>query len=283
MSLTRTVGRIPILGRAALLGYRAKVAASYVSPTIGAVVRWLFNSREVGNFTYRLSELNRLYLPAMLVQVTGARWDELGAYIDEIESDTALRAHVRSATAQSDERSLADYDSVEFGRRVGWYALVRAVKPSVVIETGVDKGLGACVLCAALLRNRQEGFPGRYFGTDINPHAGYLLTEPYSQVGKVLFGDSIETLLGFPDPVDVFVNDSDHSAIYEAKEYRVIEPKLSPSAIIIGDNAHATDALVKFAKETGRQFLFFKEEPANHWYPGAGIGFGFWPKRAVGQ
>jgi predicted O-methyltransferase YrrM len=280
MSLRGALRRIPILRRAVLLVSRAKVGASYVAPKIGALVGWLFKSREVANFTYRLSDLNRLYLPAMLSQVTGATWDQLNAYIGEIESDDTLRAHVRSITAQSDERAVADYDSVEFGRRIGWYALVRAVKPKVVIETGVDKGLGACVLCAALLRNREEGLAGRYFGTDINPNAGYLLTGPYAETGKVLYGDSIETLRTFAEPVDVFVNDSDHSAIYEAKEYRIIEPRLSPNAVIVGDNSHATDALAKFAKETGRQFLFFKEEPANHWYPGAGIGLAFSPKRA---
>jgi len=279
MTLRRTLRKIPVLRRVVLLGYRAKVGASYVAPTVGSLLRWLFKSRELANFTYRLSELNHLYLPAMLSQVTGATWDELSAYIEEIESDASLRAHVKATTAQSAERAVADYGSVEFGRRIGWYALVRAVKPTVVIETGVDKGLGACVLCAALLRNREEGFPGRYFGTDINPHAGYLLTGPYAEVGKVLYGDSIETLRSFTEPVDVFVNDSDHSAIYEAKEYRIIEPRLSPNAVIVGDNSHATDALAKFAKETGRQFLFFKEEPANHWYPGAGIGLAFSPKR----
>jgi hypothetical protein len=30
-----------------------------------------------------------------------------------------------------------------------------------------------------------------------------------------------------------------------------------------------------FALETNRQFLFFREEPAGHWYGGAGIGVAF--------
>jgi hypothetical protein len=29
--------------------------------------------------------------------------------------------------------------------------------------------------------------------------------------------------------------------------------------------------LAKYSNEQGRKFLFFKEEPLNHWYPGAGI------------
>jgi predicted O-methyltransferase YrrM len=162
-----------------------------------------------------------------------------------------------------------------FGRRVGWYALVRALKPRVVVETGIEKGLGAMVLCAALQRNAEQGHPGRYYGTDIDPSAGMLLCEPYSSIGKILYGDSIESLQALAPPIDLFINDSDHSAEYEAREYRTIAPKLSERAIIVGDNAHVTDELLKFSRENGRHFLFFREEPANHWYLGAGIGLSF--------
>ena len=169
---------------------------------------------------------------------------------------------------------MADRD-IQYGRRLGWYAIIRAVKPRVVVETGVDKGLGACVLAAALLRNAQEGQQGYYYGTDINPAAGYLLGGPYARAGRILYGDSIESLERLEETIDVFINDSDHSAAYEAAEYRTVQPKLSKTALLIGDNAHTTDKLLEFALETGRTFLFFKEQPAGHWYPGAGIGVAF--------
>src|SRR3546814_1929922 len=98
-----------------------------------------------------------------------------------------------------------------YGRRLGWYAVVRATKPRVVVETGVDKGLGAMVLCAALLRNAEEDRPGRYFGTDINPHAVYLLQPPYDSVGDILYGASLASLASFADSLDLFITDSDHS------------------------------------------------------------------------
>jgi hypothetical protein len=77
----------------------------------------------------------------------------------------------------------------------------------------VDQGMGAVVLCAALKRNAAD-YTGRYFGTDINPVAGYFLSGEYASCGKILYGDSLkshETL----DKIDVFINDSDHSAEYE--------------------------------------------------------------------
>jgi hypothetical protein len=85
-----------------------------------------------------------------------------------------------------------------FGVTSGWYAFVRILS-RVVVETGVDKGLGSVLLCAALMRNRAEGFPGQYLGTDINPDAGFLLAEPYNGVGGILYGDSIQSLQSIPE------------------------------------------------------------------------------------
>ena len=147
--------------------------------------------------------------------------------------------------------------------------------PKIIIETGVDKGIGSVLLCSALLKNKEEGFDGRFFGTDINPEAGYLLKGKYAEVGKILYGDSIETLSQFNEKIDLFINDSDHSAEYEYQEYIAIKDKIAENAVILGDNSHTTDKLAIVSNETKRNFLFFREEPSGHWYPGAGIGISF--------
>jgi predicted O-methyltransferase YrrM len=164
---------------------------------------------------------------------------------------------------------------VDFGRRLGWYAFARVLKPKIIIETGVDKGIGSVLLCSALLKNKEEGFDGRFFGTDINPEAGYLLKGKYAELGKILYGDSIETLSQFNEKIDLFINDSDHSAEYEYREYITIKDKIAENGVILGDNSHTTDKLAIFSNETKRNFLFFREEPSGHWYPGAGIGISF--------
>jgi hypothetical protein len=106
-----------------------------------------------------------------------------------------------------------------------------------------------------------------------------MLTGMYREAGEILYGDSIESLKKLKEPIGLFINDSDHSADYEYQEYLTIVPLLNEQSVVLGDNAHATDKLVRFAAETGRDFLFFKEEPLNHWYPGAGIGIAFHRKR----
>jgi len=198
---------------------------------------------------------------------------DIQRYFDELESDAPLKQHLSAAVEALPLAAKATADRApRYGRRSAWYAAVRALKPRLVVETGVDKGLGSVVLCAPLLRNKAEGAEGRYLGTDIRPEAGALLGGPYADVGRIAYGDSIASLRQIAEPVDLFINDSDHSAAYEAGEYEVISPRLSERALILGDNAHVTEELAKFAVATGRRFLFFREQPADHFYPGGGIG-----------
>lgn len=253
--------------------YRLQLALSSSMPQMRRIVRWTLFSREWTNFTYDLTAKNKEYLAHTLSVVTGIRYDETMAYLREILEDKGVRQHINRGIKNSRLGYGCDPDC-EFGRRIGWYAFVRILKPKTVVETGVDKGHGAVLLCAALLRNQSEGFPGQYFGTDINPDAGFLLSEPYKSVGKILYGDSIQSLQSIPH-IDIFINDSDHSEKYERREYEIIAPKLTAGGLILGDNCHSNDVLATFSAEQGRQFIFFREEPREHWYRGGGIGISF--------
>lgn len=273
-SFQNAIARAPLVGRILLIFPRAKVAFSYFREPLAHLLRWLFGSREITNFTYHLDESHERYLAALIAEVTSSSYRDCLAYIEEIKNDGELREHIVRATEQSDLAFIADRE-VRYGRRVGWYAFVRVMKPKIVIETGVDKGLGACVLTAALKRNNEEGHAGHYYGTDINPDAGYLLSGAYADHGNILCGDSIESLNQFEEPIDLFINDSDHSEDYEAREYLAVQEKLSEHAVVLGDNAHCSDKLFEFSLATNRHFLFFHEKPHKHWYPGGGIGVSF--------
>ncbi|MFM7069743.1 MAG: class I SAM-dependent methyltransferase [Actinomycetes bacterium] len=248
---------------------RHRIAAAYFHDRLHLARRWAGRWTENDNFYYDLTERNRHDLAALYAVVFGVEQHRVAGYIDELHTSQRLRLHIeQSLHADPQLRDVR----VGFGRRVGWYAAVRLMKPRVVVETGVHHGVGACILAEALLRNGQEGAPGRYVGTDIDPGAGRLLVGPWATVGTVRIGDSVETLRQLDEPVDLFINDSDHSASYEAQEYDVIAASLSPDSLVLGDNSHVTDELRDFAVRQGRPFVFFREEPADHWYPGGGIG-----------
>lgn len=258
---------------------RLEFAMSYYLEAIARARAWAPLRTEETNFYYDLSELNRDHLAQAVAVVAGLTHERALSYFREIEGDQRLRLHLErglSAFRLGEDARLA------YGRRVGWYAMVRALKPATVVETGVDLGVGACVLCAALLRNREEGDPGHYFGTELRTEAAQLFGAPYDQVGEILFGDSIESLKSFGKSIDLFINDSDHSAEYEYREYQTVAPLLSSRAVILGDNSHVTDKLSRFSREQGRKFFFFAEQPKDHWYPGAGIGIS-WPATGIAQ
>jgi hypothetical protein len=249
-------------------------ATQYYNSYYWKILRWSFRSKEDTNYTYDLTADNIKYLAHTIALVTGIDYNKALFYIREPQSDEDLLSTIKEAVASSPFRKFTDRE-IRFGRRLGWYAIARAIKPKVTIEAGVDKGLGSILLCAALLKNREEGFEGKYYGTDINSDAGYLLTGKYKDAGKILYGDSIETLSKFDEVIDLFISDSDHSSDYEYREYLAIKSKLSDNSILLGDDSHCNSWLSDYSVETGRKFLFFKDFPKDHWYPGAGIGISF--------
>lgn len=273
--ILKELGRYRIT-KSAILNFFPRIlyATSYYNSKYFEILKWGFVSREDTNYTYDLSDLNIVYLASTLSVVTKQPFNTIYNYIEEARNDIELKNYVIKKIKNSEFRNVADF-KCEFGRRLGWYAFARAIKPRVVIETGVDKGNGAVLLCAALLRNKKEGYGGQYYGTEINPNAGYLLDEKYKEVGKILYGDSIESLVRLDVTIDLFISDSDHSPKYEYKEYLAIKDKLSSDAIVLGDNSHCTDKLYLFSIENNRKFLFFHEVPKDHWYPGGGIGISF--------
>lgn len=252
--------------------FRRAIAMSYYHDTMKQIDRWVGQDKETSNFYYKLTPLNRDQLAQLIRSVTGETYDNIARYFVELESDTELRTHLEMALRGTQYGKDIE---IEYARRLGWYAFVRVLKPRVVVETGVDHGVGSCVLASALLRNIAEGYPGKYYGTDIRTVAGQLFSGKYSSVGQILYGDSIMSLKNLDEKIDFFVNDSDHSGEYEYREYLTIANKLSDNGFILGDNAHATDSLSRFSREQGRKFVFFAEKPDGHWYPGAGVGISY--------
>jgi predicted O-methyltransferase YrrM len=233
---------------------------------------WSYKKTEFSNYYYSLTPRNRKDLAFLISHICHEPLKNVEDYFFEIENDNLVKEILIRFRDKHPE--LRD-STMEIGRRIGWYALIRIRKPKFVVETGVHHGVGALVINSALHRNRKEGYHGEYLGTDINPNSGELIIHPFNEQCSVVIDDSIATLQSLVIPIDLFINDSDHSAEYEAAEYSSIEKKLSMDAMILGDNSHASDSLRRFSEKTNRYFIFFKEEPFNHFYSGAGIGISF--------
>jgi cephalosporin hydroxylase len=235
--------------------------------------RWLVKRREHTNYTYDLTPLNLKHLAWWAASVAAAPVEECRSWITEVLMDRDLQAHAYRISVSTGRRGLTD-EKVLVGRRAGWYAVIRALKPDQVVETGTDKGLGSLVIAAALLRNGK----GHLTTMDINPDSGFLISGRYADVAHVERGDSLSLISKLTAPIDLFIHDSDHSAAHEAAEFRTVAPHLASSALVLSDNSHITGELPAWAEATGRVFMFFREEPEDHWYPCAGIGAAWYPR-----
>src|SRR6185503_16566693 len=137
------------LGRMVVIPIRLYGALLYPLRQMGSILRWGFSSKEHYNHTYHLTPLSRAYLVSYTAVVSGHSEEEIEKYFVELELDDELRRSLMEQARASPDRHNSDIEP-RYGRRLGWYALMRATKPRVVVETGVDRGLGTAVIAAAL-------------------------------------------------------------------------------------------------------------------------------------
>lgn len=263
--LRRRLATSPV-GRGAALPLRAMAVARYDARLIGRSVNWLVHARETTNYTYDLDPLNRDQLCWFVSTVTGADVGQARSWMRELETDTELLESLTNRLSSNPTRRICATEP-HLARRYGWYAIIRAIEPDNVVETGTHLGLGSCVIAAALLRNGH----GRLTTIDIDADSGHLIGQPWASVIDRRVGSSIDELGKMRD-VDMFLHDSLHTYDYESRELAAVEPNLRADAIILSDNAHDSAALSDWAERSGRHYLFFKEQPVNHWWPGDGIG-----------
>lgn len=226
--------------------------------------------RESTNYTYDIA--NRAELVDFVSETLGVSSAQVTACIAELEHDDELRDELKTLLARRRDRNSAP----RYGRRLGWYAIVRISRPEVVIETGTHDGLGAAVLARALQRNAAEGHPGLLYTFDIDSTSGWLVPVLVKDQVNFVRGDSAltlpQTLARLPSRVGFFLHDSDHSFEHEMREIELVEPFLAPGGMMLSDNAHVTTCLADWARLRGFPYAFWKEVPLAHPYPGGGLG-----------
>jgi hypothetical protein len=229
---------------------------------------------EITNYTYDIGNLDEL--AGFIGTALGRDAGEMGSYVDELRRDSELRQELVGLLRKRRDRKSEPL----FGRRIGWYCFVRALKPRLVVETGVHDGLGSVALLRALERNRIAGHPGRLVGIDTEPSSGWLVPSRLRQYFELVISDSVPILKDWPatEPIDLFLHDSSHTYEHEWNEYEAIKNHLAPSAVVLSDNAHAGQALMDYSTSAGRTYVFWHEQPTGHFYPGGGIGVSLPPR-----
>jgi hypothetical protein len=231
-------------------------------------LRFVLLDPEPDNFTFEIA--NQHELAGWVAAVTGCEAPTAAEFVAEPACDELLRDRVLAATAG---RPLWTKRSPPFGKRVGWYALARALHPRLAIEVGVHDGLGSLALLRALERNRDEGRPGRLISFDINPSAGWLVgPHPLWELRIQSSPNGLAELAHDGLELDLFIYDGWHSAEPERADLVAAERQLTPGGVIVSDDAQVTGALARFCdRELPGTFDYheFHELPRGHFHPGS--------------
>lgn len=160
---------------------------------------------------------------------------------------------IEQAAAQmiADER--ADYRAVYSGHAEHFlsvspgygcflYAIARAGKARRIVEFGTSMGISTIYLAAAL---RDNG-GGQLIGSELEPAKvaranAHLDAAGLADLVDIRTGDALETLKDVGGEVDLALIDGAWSLYLPV--LKLIEPRLKPGAVVLGENAFAADYL----------------------------------------
>ena len=232
--------------------------------TLAQKVRYVALDPEVDNFTYPIANSDEL--ASWVADELEVEKAEVDGYLAELgDLEPQLRVPVR--------RRLWAPPRYQLGRRAGWYAICRALKPEVVVETGMHDGLGSLTLLTALRRNAADGSPGVLLSFDPLPGTGWLVPDGLRERWEQYHETSdhmVERLAG--RRVGLFIHDSLHTYEVERTELETAWAQRADRLVLLSDNSHVTTAMKDTAEEHGLHFSYWQERPAGHFYPGGGIG-----------
>ncbi len=148
---------------------------------------------------------------------------------------------VANASAQERADALSDFYlpvTPEAGRLL--YALVRATRPSTVVEFGMSLGISAIHLASAVRDNGS----GRVVTTELSAAKVAAAKKTFAETGlddliTVLEGDALTTLADIDGPVEFVLLDGWKELYLPVT--KLLEPRLSAGALIIADNTSMDD------------------------------------------
>lgn len=133
------------------------------------------------------------------------------------------------------------------------YSLVRASRPATIVEFGMSLGISAIHLASAV---RDNG-TGHVVTTELSAAKVATAKATFTQTGlddliTVLEGDALTTLAAIDGPIGFVLLDGWKELYLPVT--RLLEPKLSPGALIVADNTSMDDT---------RPYLDHVRDPGN--------------------
>ncbi len=253
-----------------------------MSPTIrsaavpAALKRRLY--RAVRSVRHPGSALERRRIRDEVARFLGGR-DVLAGYEREVRASGLMehllekgREHHAAVVATGAGHSLG---AIGYTEGIYLYAVLRTVRPEVMVETGVANGFSTAFSLLALQANEtghlhsvdmprevgREYEPGTFYegegraGIPPGSEPGWLIPQPLKERWTLILGRSQEELPPLLErlrTIDTFMHDSEHSFDCMWFEFNAAWPALQQGGVLVSDDVNSTHAFGRFAAQEER-------------------------------
>ena len=166
-----------------------------------------------------------------------------------------IREHIAASRARLNRPAAAAVHDADAGLPDFCYVICRALRPHVVVETGVGSGVTTAFILQALAANGE----GHLWSIDLPPigaeeFAGSFVPQHLRNRWTLLRGRSRDLLprllRDLPAP-DLFLHDSLHTTRNMTFEFNAAWQKMAASGVLLSDDIHMSKAFARFI--TGKQ------------------------------
>jgi Methyltransferase domain len=224
---------------------------------------------EVESYTYTVANVAGLL--ATISEVTGVPEDELRRYAAEVGADSELQRQIERRV----RRRFDVKRRPQLANRLGWYVLIRALRPALAVETGIYHGLGSLVLLHALERNATDGSPGELMSFDSSPDAGWIVDHARYPSWRHVVGTTDTTLERSlaGRRVGALFQDSDHSEAVQRLEFEAALANPEPVLLLVDASGGQTPVLEQLSRERGGVYRHVRLGASDHWYQRGALTF----------
>lgn len=190
-----------------------------------------------------------------LSTVTGVSVFRIRSYLNEPFETPDFASRLRDAESDF-HRAKVEGADLYAKKILLQYAAIRAMAPSVVVETGVASGVSTFYILLAIRKNGRGKLHSIELGdTQYLPpgkQPGWIVPDWLKENWDMRIGDSRVLLPRVLDEVggtDVFVHDSLHTYEHMTWEFRCAFPMIRSGGLLIADDAAWNPAFKEFANE----------------------------------
>ncbi len=195
-----------------------------------------------------------LDLPAMIDRSSKYLGMDLSGFLRNPDA-VAIREHIASEQSLLDRPASASMHDADAGLADFCYVICRALRPRVVVETGVGSGVTTSFILQALAANGE----GHLWSIDLPPigaehFAGSFVPQPLRSRWTMLRGrsrDLLPQLLADLPAPDVFLHDSLHTTRNMTFEFQAAWAKMAAGGVLLSDDIHMSKSFAHFI--TNRQ------------------------------